>query len=216
MRPDSTETDVIVRRLSPERVGPYVVATGDNAAALDLYLWNAELSAALATTIGHVEVILRNAIHENLTGWSTRRFAEPRWYLDAAHLFDPRTTDDIRTARRRAVRHGRQAETPGRVVAELNLGFWRFLLANHYDATLWRETLHLAFPGQARRRIIRDAVEVLHLSRNRLAHHEPMFNRPIDDIYVTAMELAGWICPVSRAWIVRHCQTAATLGRRLA
>ena len=104
------------------------------------------MSAALAKTIGHVEIILRNAIHDELT--------------------------------------------------------------------LWRQSLRRAFPGQTRRRVIQDAVEVLHLSRNRLAHHEPMFNRPIADINLTALELAGWICPVSKSWIERHCSLGRVLGRR--
>jgi Abi-like protein len=215
MRADLAEMAVMTRRFSPERLAPYVVAAGsDTAAAFRLYAWNAEMSGALTTTIGHVEVVLRNAIHENLTEWSTRRFGEPRWYLDAGNLLQPRDREDIRVARRRATRQGRRTETPGGVVAELNLGFWRVLLANHYDTTLWRQALYRAFPHQSQRRIIQDAVEVLHRSRNRLAHHEPMFNRPIDDIHIIAMELAGWICPVSRAWIERHCRAAAVQRRR--
>ncbi|MFD0517611.1 Abi family protein [Paractinoplanes durhamensis] len=199
------------QRISPERLGPYVAASGgDISEALNLYVWNAEMTAALATTIGHVEIVLRNAVHENLKAWSTRCFAEPRWYLDVGHVLQSRATDDVRIARRRVVRDGSRAETAGLVVAELSLGFWRYLLANHYDRTLWRTTLHEVFPGRSRR-VVRDAVEVLHLSRNRMAHHEPMFNRPIADIHATAMELVGWICPVSRAWIERHCRTAETL-----
>jgi hypothetical protein len=211
MRADLTEMAVLIRRLSPERLGPYVIAAGDDAAAaLRLYAWNAEMSAALAATIGHVEIVLRNAIHENLTAWSTRRFAEPRWYLDPGHLLQQRQAQAIQVARPRA---RQRTETPGRVVAELSLGFWRYLLANHYDSTLWRQTLHQAFPGQRQRRITYEAVEVLHRSRNRLAHHETMLNRPIADIHAVALDLAGWICPVSRNWIGRHCRTAQVLGR---
>ena len=129
------EMALMTRRFSPERLTPYVIAVGgDTSAALELYGWNAEVSAALSRTIGHVEVILRNAIHESLTNWSMRQFAEPAWYLDAGHVFQTRATQDIRTARQRAVRSGRREEAPGRVVAELNLGFWRYLLANYYDA----------------------------------------------------------------------------------
>ncbi|WP_433302035.1 Abi family protein [Actinoplanes sp. CA-030573] len=193
---------VLIRRLSPERLGPYVIAGGDdNAAALRVYHWNSEVSAALAVTIGHVEVIMRNAIHENLTEWSARRFGEPRWYLDPGHLLQRRQAEVVQLARMRARQRG---ETPGQVVAELSLGFWRYLLANHYDSTLWRESLYRAFPGQPRRRVLHEAVEVLHRSRNRIAHHEPMFNRPIEDIHIIALEVAGWICPVSKAWIARH------------
>jgi hypothetical protein len=211
MRADLTETRTMTRRLSPERLGPYVVAAGgDVAAGLDLYAWNTHVSAALATTIGHVEVVLRNAIHENLSSWSTRRFGEPRWYLDPGRLLQPRQADVVRGVRRRL----RGRESPGHVVAELSLGFWRYLLANHYDATLWRQTLHQVFPGQADRRIIQDAIEVLHLSRNRVAHHEPMFNRPIADIRFTALELVGWVCPVSRNWIERRCSVSRILSSR--
>ncbi|WP_250009627.1 hypothetical protein [Actinoplanes sp. M2I2] len=215
MHGELTETAVMTRRISPERLAPYADATGgDPEAALQLYTWNADVSAALAATLGHVEVVLRNALHESLTNWSEAEFAESKWYLDAGGLLQARAVKDIRVARERAGRNGRRSETPGRVVAELNFGFWRYLLASYYDATLWRQALYEAFPGQARRRIIQDAVEVLHLSRNRLAHHEPMFNRPVDDIRITALELAGWICPVSRTWIERRCSVSRLLGRR--
>ncbi|MEV6306425.1 hypothetical protein AB0M02_43945 [Actinoplanes sp. NPDC051861] len=199
-----SESEILRRRFSPERLEPYLgAADGDLDVALDLYAWNADLSADLSTTIGHVEVLLRNAIHQNLTEWSEERFGEPKWFLDPGHRLQPRAVQDIAAARRRATRSGRP-ETPGRVVAELSFGFWRFLLANHYDGTLWRETLYRAFPGQARRRPIHDAAAVLHLCRNRLAHHEPVFNRPVDGIHASAVALADWICPVSRGWIERH------------
>ena len=69
------------------------------------------------------------------------------------------------------------------------------------------------FPGQARRHVY-DAVEELHLTRNRLAHHEPVFNRPIADIHPRALDIAGWICPVTRSWIERHSRTDALLRAR--
>ncbi|WP_211192903.1 hypothetical protein [Actinoplanes sp. TBRC 11911] len=163
--------------------------------------------------MAHVEVILRNAIHENLSAWSAQRFGEPRWYLDPGGILQPRALDDIQSARRRAARGGR-SETPGRVVAELTLGFWRYMLAKQYDRTLWRTTLYQAFPGQRSRRIVYDAATVLHLCRNRLAHQEAIFNRPVDDIRFVALVLADWICPTSRVWIERHCEIEAVLDER--
>jgi len=93
---------------------------------LRLYEWNADVSAALGATVGHLEVLLRNALHDQLTVWSTERFQESSWYLDPGGLMSIAAKGDIEAARRRAQRGG--AETPGRIVAELNLGFWRFLL----------------------------------------------------------------------------------------
>ena len=46
----------------------------------------------------------------------------------------------------RATRNGR-LEMPGRVVAQLTLGFWRYLLASRYGRTLWLPCLRQAFPG---------------------------------------------------------------------
>ena len=214
MTAPATELSVLQHRLTPERMTPYLAAAdGDSAAAVDLYVWNANLSGYLNVTLGHVEILLRNAIHEHLTAWSLQRFDQPRWYLDPGRLLHTRARQDIQTARQRATRQ-RRVETAGRVVAELGLGFWRYLVANHYDGTLWREALYRAFPGQPYRRIVYDATEVLHLCRNRLAHREPIFNRPVEDIHFTALALADWICPVSRAWIERHCLTLPTLVQR--
>jgi hypothetical protein len=167
----------------------------------------------MTATMAHVEVILRNAIHENLSAWSAERFSEPRWYLDPGGILQPRALEEIREARRRAVRRGRQ-ETPGRVVAELTLGFWRYILSKQYDRTLWRTTLYRAFPGPRSRRMVYDATTILHLCRNRLAHHESIFNRPVDDIRFVALVPADWICPVSRSWIERHCEIEAVLDER--
>ncbi len=207
------ELATLERRWSPERLAPYRSACGgDLAVAIALYEWNAEVSAALGTTLGHVEILLRNALHEELTAWSLRRYAEPRWYLDPGGVLTDEGRRDIVKAQGRATRDGR-AETPGRVVAELNLGFWRFLLATRYDATLWRACLHRAFSGQ-RRRTVHNAVGRLHEARNRMAHHEPMFNRSVADLRATAIEVAGWLCPVTRDWINARCRVLSLLAIR--
>lgn len=219
---EPAELGVLERRLSAERLGPYRVACGgDLAAALALYEWNAEVSGALGTTLGHLEVLLRNAMHDALTTWSTARHGEPRWYLDPGGLLTADAARDVDTARRRATRDGRP-ETSGRVVAELTFGFWRYLVASRYERTLWLDCLRQAFPelrGRGMRRDVSNAVRDLHLARNRMAHHEPMFNRSINDLRTEALRVAGWICPVSRLWIDAQCrvpQLLASRGQRLA
>ncbi len=209
----ATELATLEQRWSPERLAPYRAACGqDLAAAVTLYRWNAEISAALGTTLGHVEILLRNALHGELTAWSLRHHDEPRWYLDPGSVLTDEGRRDVLKARSRATRDG-HPETPGRVVAELNLGFWRFLLATRYDATLWRSCLHRAVSGQQRRRV-HEAVSRLHQARNRMAHHEPMFNRPVGDLRATAVEVAGWLCPITRDWIDTGCRVLPLLAER--
>lgn len=115
---------ILEERLSPERLGPYRQACGgDWDRALALYEWNVDVSTAFWSTLSQVEVILRNALHKELTEWSAREHAEPNWYLDPSGLLTEQAHDDI-TARLRATRNGR-TELPGGVVAELSFGFWR-------------------------------------------------------------------------------------------
>lgn len=200
----------VERWFSVERLAPYVHAcAGLPSRAVDLYSWNAEVAAALWRTLGHVEVLLRNAVNGQLVGWSTRTYDESRWYLAFSHLFDWRTQGDIDEARRRATRTGR-SETVGRVVAELNFGFWRYLVASRYDRSLWRTTLFRAFPGRDRREVERH-LAALHSVRNRIAHHEPIHHLDLTDLRARALTLASWVDAGAATWIA----DGDTVGRLL-
>jgi hypothetical protein len=205
---------VLERRLSTERLAPYRAAVcGDAARTIALYEWNAEVGAAFWAVVGHIEVLVRNAIHDQLTNWFTEQFHEPQWYLDPGRLLTAQARLDIAGARSRAVREDR-VETPGRVVAELTFGFWRYLLAVRYERSLWRTCLWQAWPGQGLRREVHDKVAQLHVLRNRIAHHEPIHNRPLDSLHDTAMTVAGWVCPVTRDWIGSLSRVAGLLLER--
>ena len=68
---------LLERRLSPERLAPYrAAADGDLARAIRLYEQNAALSAAFWVVLGDAEVLVRNAVHEQLTTWSAGRFGQ--------------------------------------------------------------------------------------------------------------------------------------------
>ena len=197
---------------SRDRLAPYAHAAGSPDAAEALYQWNADVSAALWRTLGHVEVLVRNALHRELTDWSQHQHGTDRWYVAIDRLISYETRNDIRLARRRGTRNGR-AETPGRVVAELNLGFWRFLLARRYDGTLWRYCMYRAFPGQRRAEVER-AIATLHVLRNRIGHHEPVHNRPVADLLALALDVATWIDPAARDWITAGDTTPLLISRR--
>lgn len=198
---------------SADRLAPYhTLCIGDGDRATELYAWNAELSAALWRTLGHVEVLIRNALHYELARWSDRRYGTERWYLAIDGFISDRTHVDIQGARRRATRNGR-AETAGRVVAELNLGFWRYLIARRYDGTLWRYCLFRAFPGR-RRADVERAIADLHVLRNRIGHHEPIHNRPIAELLTRALAVADWINPAAREWIAAGDTSRELLAKR--
>lgn len=127
--------------LSPERLGPYLRASnGDSTQAIRLYEWNLQVSAAFFESLSIVEVSLRNALSAQLAAHHGSLVGQ--WYDDPLSVFSQEASDDIAKARGRVRNLGRP-ETPGRVIAELNFSFWRYLLARRYEATLWTGLMHV-------------------------------------------------------------------------
>jgi hypothetical protein len=198
----------VLARFSEPRMGRYLAsASGDPALALELYAGQARVSAALWQTIGHVEVLVRNAMHDALS----RHFDD--WFSDLEHVFNDRTREDISTARQRARARYGEPQLPGQVVAELNLGFWRFLLARNYDRVLWTPYLHDAFVhySGARSDLFRE-MAALNEDRNAIAHHQ----RIADPLAAKrrCIEVAGFVCVDTREWIDTQCRLGVAMEGR--
>lgn len=172
--------------LSAPRLSTYLRACdGDLLRALELYRWNARVSAAVWEVLGHGEVVLRNAIHDALTTRHERSGRAGYWFDDHHYGLQENAAKDVATARRRAaqVRPGRGAPGPlpdGKIVAELPFGFWRYLLAKRYAPTLWPSILH-GFPHlpHHRRERLEQPVIRLRRLRNRIGHHEPVVHEDL-------------------------------------
>jgi hypothetical protein len=200
--------------LSRSRLRPYLDATfGDPAAALELYGWNSQVSAAFYESLHYVEIGLRNAMDQQLGRWSAERGATKAWYVDPVVRLTPPTRRKINSARANATRDGRP-EIHGKVIAELMLGFWWSLLANEYNRRLWQPCLQRAFDGSIRRTRLHSDLNDLRLLRNRIAHHEPIHNRNLDAAYAELLETAGRISPLLRVHIEKTSRVPATLAVR--
>jgi hypothetical protein len=163
-----------------------------------LYEWNISVSGAFYETLGAVEVLLRNAIHDNLAAWH-RAAARPGSWFDhpAANLSAPALAD-MAKARARL----RAPETEGRIVADLPFGFWRFPLERRHQANLWPR-LRPAFPNlpHGRRELLRDNVLVLHGLRNRLAHDEPVHALDLAATHGLMLDVADYVDIAARDWL---------------
>jgi hypothetical protein len=74
------------------------------------------------------------------------------------------------------------AITEGKVIAELTLFFWKRLYSPEYEQTLWRTSLKRTFPDKKlSRAMVAVQLEHLYQSRNRLAHHEPVLHKRLED-----------------------------------
>lgn len=201
--------------LTTERLGSYTAAAqGDLRGAFELYEWNIEVAAAAMSLTAMVEVVLRNALDREMRAWAKRRGVDD--WMAAAPLDDHGRTD-IAKARRRAA-HGHDP-THGHVVAELNFGFWRFLMAKRYLTALWVPAMHNAFPhapGDARQKqtaLEAHAQQLLFL-RNRAAHHEPLHRRNLASDLTRALDLVGSIHPAARDWVASTQRLSALLRER--
>ena len=199
--------------LSTARLSRYVVcANGDRGRAIALYEWNAQVSAAFQRDLAHLEVALRNAYD---TAASSHWTGPGHWLLDdAAQVFAPvlrtkhtsrggqraKYTADINRKPRdlvtRAVRDaGGPRATAGKVVAELNFGFWRYLSSSAHEKTLWVPLLHHAFPPATKRADIDARIGRLHALRNRASHHEPLFQVDLSARFADLVTVAGELHP---------------------
>jgi hypothetical protein len=215
--PAMSHIGVLAARMARPRFDRYLVAAGgDSASALRLYEWNIAASAAFYETLGRFEVLLRNALDEQMRRWHRKVMAgNGQWYLDTATPLHADLWNQIADARRRARKQG-ATETHDRVVAELMLGFWRYLLDARHQTTMWAPALRHAFP-HLRPRVrteIYDRVERLHGLRNRIAHHEPIHHLPLQTRLDEVLTVAGCICPTTAAWIWSTTRIPAVLAAR--
>lgn len=138
------------------------------------------------------------------------------WYLSA--WIDDKGRSDVATARERATRWGKTLELEGKVVAELSFGFWRYLVAKRYQTTAW-PALQWAFPlhsagGSTPRGEVEDRMQRIHVLRNRIAHHEPIFRRNLSHDHADMLTLVGWISEEAQGWVEDRSRVRLLLAER--
>lgn len=206
------------RSLSPERMATYIrAAQGDRERAIRLHTWNTAASAAFYGPLQGLEIVLRNAMHRELSSaYGADWYENPRCGLDAGAL------NRIAGVKNDLRREGYGIDPP-HVVAALAFGFWVSLLGRggqtaamgkaNYEMTLWRPALHRAFPHARKPRgDVHRPLDYLRTFRNRIAHHEPIFARHLVADHASIMEVAAWICPDTREWIAYHSRVAEILA----
>ena len=176
----------------------------DDRSVITRYLWNAALCESLYPSLQSVEIVLRNSLHTALTA----TYHNGRWFDVSPGLLHPRQQAMVKDAEDKLHHEGKLATT-GRIVAELNLGFWTSLFNVHYeqkgatDPRLWPRHLRTVFPGMPRSKrtrhaVVRTLVDI-RLLRNRVFHHEPIWDlSALPERHTRLTEFVGWINPTYR------------------
>jgi hypothetical protein len=205
----TSEFLAVVESLSPERLQKYLEASAGNwRRAIRLYEHNMALSEAFYPCLQCLEICLRNRLNNAIR----EKFGEDWLFNDTDPLgFD--TMQDIEKAQKSIAK---DSFAQGDIVAQLNFGFWIGLLGPRYDATIWRQAAFRAFANARtlRQKTIHNRLNALRRLRNRIAHHEPIFDRPLAQLHDEAIETIGWMCRETSAWSANQSRLPLLINAR--
>ncbi|MFB7454099.1 hypothetical protein [Streptomyces sp. NPDC056194] len=203
----------LVEAISLERFRPFLeVCDGDTELALRLYAWDAEAARALHSPLRDLEVSLRNRLHRQLAG----KFGQPDWWNLRRSAPNDYALDDIRRAEEQLADR-RRPYGPSDIVAKLPFGFWVALLSKggrgNYEMRYWNPALRHCFRGHGREALYQrfDRMRTL---RNRIAHHERIEHRRLDQDFRTAVDLMRLVAPELAARHDKYSQVPAVLARK--
>ena len=166
-----------------------------------MYLQNAALGGAFHGPLQTLEVTLRNAVHNALTD------SHGEFWFDSPLLLRGIEQNRVKKASQKI----RKQRTAGRVVAELNLGFWVGLFSKAYDKNLWRSDLHQMFSPQPNRKNLHNQLDRLRTLRNRVVHHEPIMQRDLRTDHEKILWILKMLSPETASWVAHHSRVTEVL-----
>lgn len=207
----STSLAQISAGISAERLGKYLLfSNNDLEKALELHSWNGHLGASLFTSLQQFEIVLRNACHRELQ----LIFNCPDWF-NALPKTEPYRylQEEIDKSQSRLSLNGRNPNNPPCVVADQNFGFWVALFVSnlHRDLYMGAKTkgalykvAHLQPASTKKRETLHRVLKKLNGLRNRIAHHEPLFHRNLEQAHELIHETMSFICTDTADWSKHH------------
>lgn len=212
--------------LSVERLKPYKLKEDDSREQiLERYLRNIELSEALYPALALLEVTLRNKIDYSLCA----HFNED-WLLDEysvnkiLHEWEYEKTYKPTYERVQSIE---STVTKGKLLPELNFGFWVSLCKTEYFPKIWMRpnVFNEAFPyfdvrlkdNSPRTQIGYVSQKVRHLLRlrNRIFHHEPiLFNPYLEKNYNDIEELLGYMSKDTSNLLLKVSRFRSVLNKK--
>ncbi|WP_180961240.1 Abi family protein [Shewanella sp. GutDb-MelDb] len=195
----------IIQSISQERIATYKNShfNNDEIECVGGYLWNKLLCSNLLPPLQLIEVSLRNALYYGYIDSEVQRLVnEGKKIEEAKALVDilwfkteiekntspAESKRHIETAERQLVKQNKPI-TADNLISKLPLGFWISFCSTAYDVNqttnlqLWPTLRSIVFPNAIKEdktplsiKKIRDKLVYINSIRNRLAHHEPMWN----------------------------------------
>lgn len=167
---------------SEARIRPYIINNADSTKKiLERYNANILLSEATIPTLHYFEICLRNRIDKVI-----KEYFNQDWLLNiptGLMISD----QDIRKIEQIILKLQRRSKKISHddVLAQMTFGFWFSFFHRKYDPILWhrKDAIKFIFPNLLRvnrkRSYLESRILVIKEIRNRIAHHEPLWNNKI-------------------------------------
>lgn len=216
---------VLSKSLSRNRLATYsITADLDSSDAVARYLWNLALSAAMQPVVHTLEISFRNALFDvgneaaAKSPFATR--IVPSWLDAKPSMLASQEEADVTKAVQRLGRNSKR-HTAGHLVGHLSFGFWIRLCNSPYEQgrpngpALWPLAAK-RFPNCPRtertRERIRDAFDEVREFRNRMAHHQPIWDTSVLAMHDQAIEQIRWMNAKLAAVTQHYSQLAAVFN----
>lgn len=202
--------------LSSPRLSTYEREASNLDGALELYLWNANVSGAFFPCLHICEVTIRNAVSEVLFKLHGNQWPWDNGFINTLpnpkYGYNPR--NNLQQARDKL-------SDVNKVIPELNFVFWQKMFTSRHDDQLWLPHFRTTFPHadasvaiQALRGEIYNDLEKIRKLRNRIAHHEPIFRRKLNENYEAIIKIIGYRCEDTAQWLSLNQNVVSLLNNK--
>ncbi len=182
--------EILNSTFSEARISPYLKNGDTPKQVLAKYNANIMLSEAMIPTLHYLEICLRNRIDQVL-----RKYYSPNWLMNPSHnlIIPEQDTKKINEIIAKVQRENKRNASHDDIVAQMTFGFWCSFFHRRYDPIIWhrKDTFKIIFPNLPRINRKRSYIEgkILKIKevRNRIAHHEPVWNRKISILNAHSM-----------------------------
>lgn len=199
------------------------VCNNDTQRALKLYQVNLRLSAAFYPLLSLFEIVLRNALNEELI----THFNDPEWLKNqrSGFMSDPSlnyinnqgrqaSNDYLKKSVQKIINNNRGGTTQGLIISDLTFGFWTELFEKTHFQILQGRPLQIFryLPSGMNRNQINKKLNGIRQFRNRISHHEAIiFDKDRNGqrifslseaktIYRDIQDLFSWLSLDFNAW----------------
>lgn len=186
----------IKNSLSHPRISTYEEESKDTEHAFQLYCWNLQISSALLECISVCEVVIRNAAAD-----SVKKVYGADWFKNKAFLI---SLPEISRNQLKNITNKKNYSSIDELIPDLPFSFWQSLFTKRFYNKLWQDQLCTILPNVSHeefREDLRKDLDRIRKLRNRIAHHEPIFNHNLLAEYEVIIKIIGYRCQDTKNWV---------------